>query len=114
MSENLKRELQNFLRVTNKIIEDLLQADYDSLDALFDNRQRIIDNIDALDFEKDTFISIAKELGVQEQDIQLNELLVSARVNVRQNIDALSNHWNAKNGYTKKFSVDALYYNKKI
>ena len=120
--DNLKCKDQNTLEValtdyraiTIKLIESLENDDYDSLEGLINQRQKLINTMSDMDYSKDEFKTQCSKLEIVMLQHKLDSLMVNKRNNLRQEMDNLSAAKNANRNYTKGFNVDSFFFNKKI
>lgn len=116
MEENadLKKELVNFRNITLEIIVCLEKDDLDSLDGMFSQRQKTIERINLIKYNKEDFKSICNEVDIITPDKRLYILLNDKRLSAKKDIYKLSVNKNANLIYKSSFGTRPLYYNKKI
>jgi len=112
--ENLKDALGKFRELTGKIISSLENDDYDVLDELLDSRGEIIEYIDTLEYNKEEFREISKEIGLAELEEKLNKSFSTKRIEIKDNLDKLNKGSNVNRMYNKKLNVESIFLNKKL
>jgi hypothetical protein len=117
MSDNimdLKSGLKEYKNITLEIINSLEKEDYDALGQLISNRQNIIDEIDKLSYSKEEFVKICKELDILMIQQKLVKLINEKKASLRNNMNNLATSQNANKSYNRRYSVDSIFFNKKI
>lgn len=114
MEEKLKAHLNRYGMITKNIIDTLQKDEFDDLNELFLERQQVIENINMLNYSSDEFKILCSDYEILVLEEELQKILNEKKNYVRTQIDKLSGYKNAKNNYTKKFSLDSIYFNKKI
>lgn len=115
MDEKLNEFLTEYKALTIKIIEKLNKAEYDNeVDELFNGRQELINNINKLSYEGQAFRDIVGKLQLMEAENSLNELINTKKHEIQMHMADLKKGKNARNAYSKRFNVGAVYMSKKI
>lgn len=121
--ENNKINTENALLVQNickyrdisiKLIECMEKEDYDSLEALLNERQRIIENIEEISYSKEEFTKICKRFDILILQKRLSDLMNEKRTKVKRELESLNESKNARKNYNRSYSIDSMYFNKKI
>ncbi|WP_027625835.1 flagellar protein FliT [Clostridium lundense] len=110
----IKEYLQSFKDITIKLIYNVKEDDLDAVDSLMEERQKIIDNIDHMEFSKEEFVDIAKELNIIEYDKELEKVINEKKANIKEEMRKLSTNRNANVNYNKKFYSNSTIFSKKI
>lgn len=110
----LKDGLKEYKNITLDIINSLEKEDYDALEQLISSRQNIINTIDKLSYSKEEFIRICKELDILMLQQKLIKLMNEKKATLRNNMNNLATSQNANKSYNKRYSVDSIFFNKKI
>lgn len=111
---DLKDGLKDYKNITLDIINSLEKEDYDVLEQLISNRQNIIDEIDKLSYSKEEFVKICKELDILMLQQKLVKLINEKKASLRNNMNNLATSQNANKSYNRRYSVDSIFFNKKI
>lgn len=114
MDYNLRDILLKYKEITIMLIESLKSDNIDSLDNLFDSRQKEIDKMVAINSSKEEFSKIYNELYIKEVDDKLKEKMVEKRNEVKSEMDRFNGTKSASKSYAKRNAVDAIFFNKKI
>jgi hypothetical protein len=114
MIDRLKEEFINYKNINLKLIKALEEENFDILDDLLSERQEIIDNVNSINYEQAELASVFSELKILEEEDKLKELMKKKMDGVKDNIDKLAKTKRAGKSYNSKFSVDSIYFNKKI
>jgi hypothetical protein len=114
MEDQVIEELGRYRNLSLRLIEELQRENYDVLDKLLIERQEIIDRCILINYPKEKFQELMDELGLQSLDIEIKELMASKRDEVKGMINKLADQRNAHKSYNSKFSVDSIYFNKKL
>jgi len=112
--QSLKLLLKDFKALTVKLIAELENNLYDNLEEILHKRQEIIIEINKINYTSDIF----KELCVNMNVIQLEHkatMLMNDKKNIlKKELSQVEGSKTANKNYNKRFSVDSLYFNKKI
>ncbi|MCY6483663.1 flagellar protein FliT [Clostridium aestuarii] len=114
MNDNLKEKFNLYKTATNNIINNLEQDDYESLNHLFDSRQKIIDEIDKMKYLKEDLKAIIDELKILMLEEKLTKLMNEKKDCLRRKIKNISVKRNANNVYNKGFYSNISFVNKKV
>lgn len=114
MNNQLKILLGKYQNISLNILKLTYDEEYDSMEALINERQAIINNINNLDYTKDEFINIAKELKIEELEFKINKLLQLKKEQSKKQMEDFITSKNANNNYKKNYSIDSLFFNKKV
>lgn len=112
--ENLRKELEAYKKYTLELITALEEEKIDSLSDILDNREKIIKNMDKLEYSKEEFSSIATELQIITLQEKLKNLINNKRLDVKDKINNILNNKTANKSYKRTSAVDSIYFNKKI
>jgi len=110
----LEAVLNQYTAITIKLIDSLENDDYDSLEGLINERQKLINTMSNMDYSKDEFKAQCNKLEIVMLQHKLDSLMVNKRSILRKEMDNLSASKNANRNYTKGFNVDSFFFNKKI
>ncbi|MCM8710962.1 flagellar protein FliT [Clostridium sp. SYSU_GA19001] len=110
----LREALNNYRSITIKLIEELEKDNYDALETLLSDRQMLIEQMNKINYSANEFKSICNELQILMLQEKLTKLMNIKRTYVKDKLDKFSARKTANRSYSKRFSVDALYFNKKI
>ncbi|RII36196.1 flagellar protein FliT [Clostridium chromiireducens] len=108
MNEKLKSYLEDFKKCTIEMIEDLEKDDLDNFEAGLNRRQQIIEKISELNFDKNEFKEICKQLDVETFDNELNKRTKDEKDKLRQKILNLKKSQSANTVYqsnTNKINI---------
>lgn len=114
MDIQLKEELINYKDATIMLIKALEEHKFDSLEVLLEKRQGFINNINSRSYTKGEFIELSSELELSKLEDRLIKLMNEKLEETKKSINEFSKSKSARKSYNNKFSVDPLYYNKKI
>lgn len=110
----LKEQLIRFKILTAHLIELLEKNDFDSIENIFQLRQNVIDIIETISFKQSDFKIICEEIGILPVQKKLILLMNEKKTNLKCAINNLKNSKMANINYNKGYSIDSLYFNKKI
>ncbi|MBE6058355.1 flagellar protein FliT, partial [Clostridium sp.] len=79
----LRNKLIKFREITLNIIDSLEKEDYDSPERLLEERENIIKEINNLDYQKEEFKKIDKELELLVIEKKLQNLMVEKKVKIK-------------------------------
>ncbi|MDW8799697.1 flagellar protein FliT [Clostridium sp. A1-XYC3] len=111
---NLREKLIQYKNITIQLITSAENEDYDSLDKLLANRQNIMDEIDNITYSKEEFLRLCRELDILVLNQKLIKVTKEKKATILKNIDELKTSKSANKSYNKRFSVDSVFFNKKI
>lgn len=106
--------LERFKDITIDLINKVKEEDYDAADNLMEQRQNIIDNIDKLNYSKEKFINICKELKLLEYNEELEKVIKEKRAQIKQEMTKIVSNRSANSSYNKKFYNNSVIFSKKI
>lgn len=110
----IKKHLEKFKDITLQLICRVKEDDFDSVDVLMEERQKIIDNIDSVEFSQDKFVNIAKELNIIEYDKELEKIIIEKKAKIKEEMGKIITNRNANTSYNKKFYSNSTIFSKKI
>ncbi|MDP4145948.1 MAG: flagellar protein FliT [Bacillota bacterium] len=113
MEKDLRKYLEEYRKYTIELTECIYKEEYDSLEDLFNKRQKILDELSNLNFVNQEVSMISKELGLLTYDEKLGAAMLEKRDKVKQSIARLIQGKNANNGYNIG-PHKALVFSKKI
>lgn len=111
---SLRDKLKEFKDITIELIANIEKEDYAKLDELLSNREQIINAIDKIDYTKEEFLKLSKELDILVLQQKLTKLTNEKKANLQHNIENLSTSQTASKSYGKRYAVDSVFFNKKI
>jgi hypothetical protein len=114
MIDKLKEEFKNYKDITLKLVKVLEEEKYDELNDLLSERQELIDKVNSINYKRADIASVFSELKLLEAEDKLKDLMKKKMDGVKDNIDNLAKTKRAGKSYNSKFSVDPIYFNKKI
>lgn len=112
--ELLKTQLIKYKELTAKLIELIEGNKFDSLEHVFQLRQDVIEVVDDLQFKTTDFKVICDEISLLPLQKKLTLLMHEKKAEIKNEINNLKNTKVANSNYNKGYSVDSLYFNKKI
>lgn len=110
----IKEYLEKFKDITLQLMDKVKKDDFDTVDMLMEERQKIIDNIDHMEFSQDEFVNIAKELNIIEYDKELEKVINEKKAKIKEEMRRLSTNRNANTNYNKKFYSSSTIFTKTI
>lgn len=111
---NLKQLLDEYCILTCKLIEVLEKDEFNLLEQYFEYRQSIISKIDKMDFNPLVFKQICENNSLLVLQKKLTLLMNEKKCGIKNQINNLEGTKLASRNYKKDFSIDSLYFNKKI
>lgn len=112
--DRLKRLLVTYRDLTAELIELLELNNFDKLEYTFNFRQNIISEIDTINFSASDFKQICDGISLLPLQKKLTLLMNEKKSIVKNQINNLEGSKTANKNYSKGFSIDSLYFNKKI
>lgn len=112
--EHLKAALSEYKRLTEEINTSLQNDNYDKLGELLNERGKIIEYINTLEYRVEEFIKISGEAELLSLEEKLNIAFISKRTQLKNNLDKLNKGSNVNKIYNKKYNVDSIFLNKKL
>lgn len=110
----LNTYLKQYMELTVKLINEVEGYNFENLDLLLQNREEVIERIKAIRYTEEEFKIACKAYNLVLLEKKLNDLIHKSKIELKNEIDKFSESKSANKGYNKKFSVDSLYFNKKI
>lgn len=114
MNSQLREELAKYRDTTIELIQAVENENYEILDSLVEKRSEIINSVDKLTFSKEEFKTICLEFKILLLQDSLNKLMNEKKLKVKRQLESMDENKNLRNSYNKKFSVDSIFFNKKI
>lgn len=96
----LKEFLEDYKNITLKLIFEVGQIE--NLQKLLDERQKIIQDVEQLGFDKNEFVKIAEELKLLELEEELQNKLKKEKVKLKQDIDKAKKMHSARRSYAAR------------
>lgn len=112
MELDLKRDMENLKNITCELINKLNQDDYDVLQDLMDERQKLLDNLKKLHCTKEQYGKAAAEFEVIHFQNKLFKTMAEKKHNLRERIDDISKRKALTKGYNRHIGVSI--FSKKI
>jgi hypothetical protein len=105
----LRNKLIKFREITLNIIDSLEKEDYDSPERLLEERENIIKEINNLDYQKEEFKKIDKELELLVIEKKLQNLMVEKKVKIKLKLKKASENKEANKNYSiKQFNTQSI------
>lgn len=98
----LKNKLIKFREITLNIITSLENEDYDSPEALLEERENIIREISKLNYHRDDFRKVSQELNLILVEKKLHKLITEKRLKLKLQLKESSEMKTANQNYTTK------------
>jgi hypothetical protein len=114
MNLQLSVQLIKYRDITLELISSVENENYDFLDDLLNHRETVILDINTLKYTEEEFKAACQELKILFLQDNLNKLINYKKDKVRHELDSLSSNKSAQKSYNKNFSVDSIFFNKKI
>jgi len=112
--DNLNNLLNEFSKITDKVIENLENEEYDQVNLSLENREKIIDEIKNIDYTKEEFGSISVSLNLEEKEKKLSTALKGRFNEKKEVLGRISKAKHANSEYKKAYSVESIFISKKI
>lgn len=112
--DNLNNLLNEFSEITDKVIENLENEEYDQVNLSLENREKIINEIKNIDYTIEEFKSISLSLNLEEKEKKLNSALEEKINEKKEVLGRISKAKHVSKEYRKVYSVDSIFINKKI
>ncbi|SKA72706.1 hypothetical protein SAMN05428976_10134 [Clostridium sp. USBA 49] len=112
--DNLRENLLNFKKITESLINEIKEENYNSLEDIFNKREIVINTIKKIDYNLEDFKNISSELKLLEMERELNILINEKRQFIVEEINKLKTYKRANNNYQKNFKPDSIFFSKKI
>jgi c-di-GMP-binding flagellar brake protein YcgR len=110
----LEALLLQYNALTLNLIELLENDDFDSLERVFDLRQKVISNIDNIEFDSIDFKNVCKEVDLLPLQQRLTIIINKKKAMLKNEINNLEVTRIANKSYKTEHSIDSLYFNEKI
>lgn len=114
MEMNLKSQLEAFKKITLELIQKMENGEFEDLDNLLQSRQTIIEKIENLNYSHKEFKVLAEDIDLLRLQKKLSELMNQKKLELRNEIDKISEIKNANKSYKSKHSLDSVFFSKKI
>lgn len=112
--KNLKVNLELYKELTLELIDSVEKDMLDDLDMLIQKRQNVINAVEQLTYDGESFNEISIELNLMVLQKKLTELMNEKKNEIKSKIEKLGENKIANKSYNKRFAVDSIYFNKKI
>lgn len=112
--DDLKNAMHGYMKLTQEIDTSLENDDYDKLDELLDKREDIISNVNTLKYSNEEFKNVYEEIGLAAIEEKLKNTFTRKHAELKSNLNAVTKGRNVNKIYSKKFDVDAIFFNKKL
>lgn len=106
---DLERNLQEYKILTLKLINSA--ENIDEVESLISERQKIINNMQLTEYDKDQFKKIAEELDLANIEEKLIKKIKKEKVNAKSGLDNIRKLKQARNIYNREESV-SLFFNR--
>jgi len=113
-NNELKNLLQQFKNYTINLINDVEIDKFDSLQALFNKRQEILDSIGKTNHTVKEFVLLYDELEIKQLQDKLEKGIVSKRDFAKNELNTISKAIKASSQYNKKIYESTRVFSKKI
>lgn len=110
----LKEALKQYKKYTIELIENVKDDKYSEVEVLLGQREKIINSIKEMDYTKEEFKEIENEFQILQLEKELENIVGKKRDNAKEQLNKIKENRNANKNYTKRYSVDSLFFNKKI
>lgn len=108
----LELNLSKYRDISVKLIECAENEDYDFLEDLLNERQRVIENIELLQYSKEEFTQICNKLNILSLQKKLDEVMNEKRGKVKKELESLKERKNARKTYNKAYAMDYVVFNR--
>lgn len=112
--QGLKEGLIKFKVLTEKLMENLKEEQFNNIESFFNERQEIINYISKGNYSKEEFIALNKELNIMELDNALGKLINEKQTEVKEELIKIKTQRNANKQYNKGFYNNSNVLSKKI
>ncbi|OAA83174.1 flagellar protein FliT [Clostridium ljungdahlii] len=112
MKLDLERDMENLRDVTCELIDKLQKNDYDALENLMDERQKLLDNLEKLHCTKERYRDAIDQFQVITFQQKLSKIMAEKKHKLREKIDDISRRKSLTKGYNKH--IGASIFSKKI
>lgn len=114
--DTIKDLVSSFKNATVELLNCLESEQYEGLDKLFAERQRVIDtlkNSSSL-YKASEVAEEIKKADIMEMDEKINKLIKEKMLKAKQNIDDIDRGNTARKSYGRRFPEQSVFINKKI
>lgn len=109
----LRESLTEFNKLTLEIIKNIKDGNIDSIDSLMDDRQKIINFIESIDYSKEEFIDSCNKLKIIENNNELEKMIKDKKEELKNELGELRVTRKANNGYNH-INSNGIIFSKKI
>ncbi|KOY65705.1 flagellar protein FliT [Clostridium sporogenes] len=107
--DKLRNKLIKFKEITLSIIDSLENEDYDSPERLLEERENIIKEINNLDYKKEEFKKVDKELELLVIEKRLQNLMIEKKLRIKLKLKKASENKEANKNYnTKQYNTQRI------
>lgn len=111
---NLEKMLLQYRDITTCIILNLEKMDYNSVEELVNRRQEVINELNLLNYSKDEFKKIAKDINLLELNEKVATLINEHKVNLKSKMNSISKGNLARKSYDSNFYKNVKIFSKKV
>ena len=111
---DLNSLLNEYSKITDKILKELHNEEYDKVNISLENREEIINEIRKISYDSNELKGISVSLNLKERE---NDLIKALKGRINEKIAALSKISEIKyanSEYKKAYTVESIFINKKI
>lgn len=112
--DDLKEGLIEFKELTEKLIGNLKEEQFDNVENFFNKRQKIIKQLSEINYSKEEFIQLSKELNIMELDNTLGKLINEKQTEIKEELTKIKTQKKANKQYNKGFYNNSNVLSKKI
>lgn len=112
--DKLSLLLVTYRDLTAQLVEFLELDSFEKLEDAFNARQDIISEIETISFIASDFKGICENISLLPLQKKLTLLMNEKKSIIKSQINNLEGSKTANKNYSKGFSIDSLYFNKKI
>lgn len=106
--------LNEFNKLTLDLINEVNKGDFEAIDLLIGKRQKVISEVEGLNYNKEEFEKVCSKLNLVENNKELEKVLNLKREYLREEIDELNKSRKANNGYNSRMYTKSVVFSKKI
>lgn len=108
--------VSDFRDMTVNMLESIKKEDYDKLNILIEQRQKIIATFEKNPeiYDKNTIQEEFKAKDIFRLDQEVNDLTKKHFLNIKEKLRSVSSNIKIKNKYNPGFSGNSLFFNKKV
>lgn len=114
VNDELRDKLYEFKCCTEGLIKAVEEDKVEQIDELFINRQRIINAIETMEYEKDEFKKICDEMDILGISKRLEEAIDKKKAELRSNINSTRVSQAANRSYIKNSTTVRNIFSTKI